>query len=194
MQFDALVKMNHTIFSKMKNWYAEGRFGYPTVLGIHVGCGLDKYCYQSLPVDHEMAKMLFVAMHRVIIQEHQCDWAIITMDAFQTKIKPGAVDEEMRLKLNLDLLIKAGLAERISCVTQIAQSKSGAVHVLSAPEIAKNTLGDTVDEKYHEDEMIHMVGNMMLFRPAQPHMQKIIDVAGDKMKVGARMVPFTVVS
>ena len=186
--------MNHTIFQKMKKWYADGRFGYPTVLGIHVGCGLDKYSYQSLPVYDEMTKMLFVAMHRTIIEEHQCDWAIITMDAFQTKIKPGAVDEETRQKLNIDLLIKSGLAERVSCLTQIAQSKEGMIHCLSAPEVAQNTLGDTVDEKYHEDDVVKMVGNMMLFQKAQPGMQKIIDVCGDRLKVGARMVPFTVVS
>jgi hypothetical protein len=68
------------------------------------------------------------------------------------------------------------------------------IHCLSAPEVAQNTLGDTVDEKYHEDDVVKMVGNMMLFQKAQPGMQKIIDVCGDRLKVGARMVPFTVVS
>lgn len=186
MEFNELAEMNHAIFRKMRDFYKTGRFGSPIALAVHIGRGMEKYSYQSCPIasqDAERIKAVFVAGIRAAIAYHGIDWAVVSMDAFKIEVDPKYQD--LYMKVDTDLLVKSGLARRVSVMSQFAQTKDGKVHALSAKQDGERSFGP-VQEQHDWTEIR---GTMMLFQPPSQLIRKVMDASPEMFSYIGQNIP-----
>lgn len=174
MTKDQLEEMNVIVFERMKDQYNKGDFGFPIGLGIHFGNDTGSFLYQETPTQMEMIKNMFIAMMRMAMDHFSADWAIVTMDSKVTKMKADA-DPKLWNTMKLDELVEAGLATRHSSLVQIAQTKSGLFHMVSALE-TDGVLGETEITK--EEDNPKFTGNLMMFQEVSPFIKSLIDHYG----------------
>lgn len=156
---------------------APRKFGFPISLGVHCGKGFEKFYSHFSTVEGLEDKKRFAALCHLLIDVHNLDWAVITMDAFIRRQKPeeGLLFEmgtRMRLPRN-----RFDSADRISALVSIGMTKNRHFHMVEAVEDDKGgylPLED-LDMASMGIAGVNTSGDLLCFNPPSSELQELIN-------------------